>query len=219
MILAICFTNFGPYHLARLRALAARLRRERRSPDRLRDRPAASGLYPWQTAAAGRAVRLDHPVPRPRPRDARRGRLCRGRCVGRSTATGPMPWRSSATPGPSRWPRLAGPGGTARPAILMSESQAIDQPRVWWKEAIKRRRVRLLRRGPGRRPAPSRLPGRARHARATGSPWATTRSTTRFYRDQADALARPSRRTARDCPERPYFLAVSRFVPEKNLSA
>ena len=25
MTLAVCFTNFGPYHLARLRALAARL--------------------------------------------------------------------------------------------------------------------------------------------------------------------------------------------------
>ena len=26
MIFSVCFTNFGPYHLARLRALAARLR-------------------------------------------------------------------------------------------------------------------------------------------------------------------------------------------------
>src|SRR5206468_143388 len=35
------------------------------------------------------------------------------------------------------WARRSG-----RPAILMSESQAIDHPRVWWKEAIKGRRVR-----------------------------------------------------------------------------
>ena len=27
MIFAVCFTNFGPYHLARLRSLAARLAR------------------------------------------------------------------------------------------------------------------------------------------------------------------------------------------------
>ncbi len=37
----------------------------------------------------------------------------------------------------ARWARRQG-----RPSILMSESQAIDRPRVWWKELIKKRRVR-----------------------------------------------------------------------------
>ena len=40
-----------------------------------------------------------------------------------------------------------GPMGRApapRPTILMSESQEIDRPRVWWKELIKRRRIRLF---------------------------------------------------------------------------
>ena len=46
--------------------------------------------------------------------------------------------------GPSRWPRPAGPRRHRRPAILMSESQEIDRPRVWWKELIKKRRVRLF---------------------------------------------------------------------------
>ncbi len=35
MKFALCFTNFGPYHLARLRALASQLRK-RHSVDRLR---------------------------------------------------------------------------------------------------------------------------------------------------------------------------------------
>ena len=36
-----------------------------------------------------------------------------------------------------RWARRHG-----RPTILMSESQAADRRRVWWKEAVKARRVR-----------------------------------------------------------------------------
>ena len=49
MILAICFTNFGPYHLARLRALALRMAE---AGDRLLAYEVAGSqrLYPWQTA-------------------------------------------------------------------------------------------------------------------------------------------------------------------------
>ena len=39
----------------------------------------------------------------------------------------------------ARWARTRG-----LPAILMSESQAIDRPHVWWKELIKRQRLRLF---------------------------------------------------------------------------
>ncbi len=48
MILAICFTNFGPYHLARLRALALRMAE---GGDRLLAYEVAgcARLYPWQT--------------------------------------------------------------------------------------------------------------------------------------------------------------------------
>ncbi len=34
---AVSFTNFGPYHLARLHALATALERAGRAPDRLRN--------------------------------------------------------------------------------------------------------------------------------------------------------------------------------------
>ena len=52
MILAVCFTNFGPYHLARLRALALRLARDRRPPDRLR-----GGGHRTDLSLAGRPAR------------------------------------------------------------------------------------------------------------------------------------------------------------------
>ena len=105
-----------------------------------------------------------------------------------------------------------------RPAVLMSESQAIDHPRVWWKEAIKRRRVRRFSRGAGRRARGTATTWSSSGCRRTGSPWATTRSTTTPSPRRAEAARRdPDGR--RGLPDRPYFLAVSRFVPEKNLVA
>src|SRR5271166_6717815 len=47
MITAVCFTNFGPYHLARLRALAARL--QARGDCLIAYEVAGSErTYPWQ---------------------------------------------------------------------------------------------------------------------------------------------------------------------------
>ena len=51
MKFALCFTNFGPYHLARLRALATRLSNSRRSLDRLRSRRRPSKSIPGARAA------------------------------------------------------------------------------------------------------------------------------------------------------------------------
>ena len=55
-------------------------------------------------------------------------------------------------------------------SILMSESQAIDRPRTWWKELIKSRRVRLFDAALVGGPSPSRLSGRAGHARGPNRP-------------------------------------------------
>ncbi len=55
MTIAVCFTNFGPYHLARLRALAAALAER---GDRLVAYEVAGQeqRYPWSRAAVDRAV-------------------------------------------------------------------------------------------------------------------------------------------------------------------
>ena len=68
MTFAVCFTNFGPYHLARLRALADRLGA---AGDRLIAYEVAGSeqRYPWRRDRSRRAVRVDHPVSRPRARD------------------------------------------------------------------------------------------------------------------------------------------------------
>ena len=109
MNLAICFTNFGPYHLARLRALARELAR---AGGRLIAYEVAGTerRYPWQPArvdASRSSGSLSSPTApwrrsRDRPAAARSGTPW--------NVTGPTRWRSSAIPGPSRWPRFAGRG-------------------------------------------------------------------------------------------------------------
>jgi glycosyltransferase involved in cell wall biosynthesis len=109
-----------------------------------------------------------------------------------------------------RWARRVG-----RPAILMSESQAIDHRRIWWKETFKAWRVRRF---------SGALVGGPRHRDylcSLGMP--RDRIVLGYNAVDNDALARAAATARRDAmgrwglPAAPYFLAVSRFVPEKNL--
>jgi glycosyltransferase involved in cell wall biosynthesis len=97
----------------------------------------------------------------------------------------------------------------------MSESQEIDHPRTWWKEAIKRRRVSRFSGG---------LVGGPRHRDylvKLGMP----RSRIALGYNAVDNAAFARRAEAARCgpesirglPVAPYFLAVNRIVPEKNL--
>ena len=168
--LAVCFTNFGPYHLARLRALGRRLNE---SGGRLIGYEVASTerLYPWRTSRSEEPFewitlfpdRVLEPIPRAE---------CRG-------------------------------------AIR----EALD--RVWLKEAVKRRRVRRFSAG---------LVGGPRHCDYLvdlGMP----RDRIAFGYNAVDNVLYATRAEAARCspearhglPEVPYFLAVSRFAPEKNL--
>jgi glycosyltransferase involved in cell wall biosynthesis len=102
-----------------------------------------------------------------------------------------------------------------RPTVLMSESQKIDRPRVWWKEAVKRRRVRqcdsALVGGPSHRDYLVDL-GLPADRIALGY-----NAVDNFrYARQAER-ARTSPGDQESLPGRPYFLCVARFVPEKNL--
>jgi glycosyltransferase involved in cell wall biosynthesis len=110
----------------------------------------------------------------------------------------------------ARWAARRG-----RPSILMSESQEIDKARVWWKELIKRRRIRFFDAavvgGPSHREYLVRLgmaPGRiALGYNAVDNAYYAEAA--RRWRDAPDGR--------KGLPDRPYFLTVCRFVPEKNL--
>jgi 1,2-diacylglycerol 3-alpha-glucosyltransferase len=102
-----------------------------------------------------------------------------------------------------------------RPAILLSESQAIDRPRIWWKELFKMQRTRqfdaALVGGPAHRNYLVRL-GMPSDRIALGYNAVDNgyfAIETQRWRNSATGRA--------GVPAVPYFLTVCRFAPEKNL--
>ena len=212
LVISICFTNFGPYHLARLRALAAALNAR---GGRLIGYELASRerLYPWTTSRSSEPFKWVTLF----PNDAVES-IPRAACVAaiedalerdQPDVVGIVGYARPESTAALRWARRRG-----KLAILLSESQAIDRRRVWWKEALKARRVRgfdgALVGGPTHRDylvglgmAAERVAlgynavdhdyffGRVRQARAEGN--------------------------SAEIPILPYFLSVSRFASEKNL--
>ena len=215
MIVSVCFTNFGPYHLARLRALGAALSG---AGDRLiaYELADAEERYPWmrQTGAepftwttlfTGRAMESISAV------EARRG-LTETLDRDRPDVVGVVGYARPESMAAIRWARRQ-----ARPTFLMAESQELDHPRTWWKEAIKRRRVRACAAGfvggPRHRDYLVKL-GMPADRIALGYNAVDNNA---FARWAEAARLRPDSRA--DLPDRPYFIAVNRFVPEKNLVA
>ncbi|MHC5541960.1 glycosyltransferase family 4 protein, partial [Singulisphaera rosea] len=211
--LAICFTNFGPYHLARLRALSAALER---SGGRLfaYEMAGTERKYAWETARVDESFawttffpdRTMESIPAAACRKAIREALDRDQ----PDALAVVGYVRPESLAMLAWARNAG-----RPAIMMSESQSIDHARVWWKETIKRRRIRLcsgaLVGGPRHRDYLVDL-GMPRDRIVMGY----NAVDNEFYAREAER-ARSAADGREGLPDAPYFLAVNRFVPEKNL--
>jgi 1,2-diacylglycerol 3-alpha-glucosyltransferase len=213
MTVSVCFTNFGPYHLARLRALALRLA------------SSGAGLIAYEVAGSEqtypwRLNRSDEPFEwitlfPARTLETIAAADCRKAILealdrDRPGALGIVGYARPESMAAARWARRRG-----RPAILMSESQAIDRPRVWWKELIKKQRLgwfdAALVGGPPHRDylvqlgmPPSRI---ALGYNAVDNDFFASRAS--FWRESAQGRAGLS--------QAPYFLTVCRFVPEKNL--
>jgi 1,2-diacylglycerol 3-alpha-glucosyltransferase len=213
MKFALCFTNFGPYHLARLRALATRLNAqgarligyevagsEQRYPWQ---QSRSDELFEWITLFPDRALET---IPAGECRAAITSALDRDR----PDAIGSVGYARPESMAAARWARSQG-----LPAVLMSESQAIDRPHRWWKELIKQQRLHwfdaALVGGPTHRDYLVQLGLPA--ARIVLGYNAVDNDffaeNTRIWR------ANPTGRSG--LPPAPYFLTVCRFVPEKNL--
>lgn len=212
-VLAVSFTNFGPYHLARLRALAARIGA---SGGRLiaYETACAERTYPWQTERGTEpfawhtlfANRVLEDVPRPQCARAMRQALERDQPDAVVVAGYTRPESMSAL----SWARRA-----HRPAILMSETQRIDYRRVWWKETIKRRRVSRF---------SAAVVGGPRHRAYLAELGLDADRIALGYNAVDNDLYASRAQIARNDPDgrsglpvAPYLLAVSRFVSEKNL--
>ena len=213
MKLAIAFTNFGPYHLARLRALGTALA-ARGDVLTAYELAGSEDRYPWKAERG--AVPFDWITLFPNrsmesvPKAACREAMTRALDRDRPDALAIVGYSRPESMTMLRWA-----GRHGRPALLMSESQAIDHPRVWWKETVKRGRVRRF---------DAALVGGPRHRDYLvdlGMP----RERIVFGYNAVDNAAFAARAAAarrdpngRDgITARPYFLSVSRFVPEKNL--
>lgn len=215
MRLAVSFTNLGPYHLARLRALAAALGRERGSvvAYETADREAK---YPWERSGANEPFEWITLAP-----GAVLERLtastCRQAMLEALERDQPDAVAVAGYVRPECLAALAWARSHGRIAILMSESGSRDRPRLWWKEAIKSRRVRRF---------DVALVGGSRHRdylADLGFP--IGRIALGYNAVDHDAfaaradMARRGLSADREVARRSFFLTIARFVAEKNLPA
>jgi 1,2-diacylglycerol 3-alpha-glucosyltransferase len=213
MTFAVCFTNFGPYHLARLRALAGRLSE---AGDRLIAYEVAGRerSYPWSRSRHEEPFTWITLFP-DRVVETIEHAACRKAMVqalehDQPEALGLVGYARPESMAAARWARRRG-----RPAILLSESQAIDRPHTWWKELIKMQRVRqfdsALVGGPGHHDYLVEL-GMPADFIALGY----NAVDNDYFANRARSwLENPTGRSG--LPEAPFFLTVCRFAPEKNL--
>jgi glycosyltransferase involved in cell wall biosynthesis len=213
MKFALCFTNFGPYHLARLRALASQLRV--RDTQLIGYEVAGSEqTYPWRRSHSDEPFkwitffpdRALETIPAADCRTAITTALDRDH----PDVIGSVGYVRPESMAAARWARSHG-----LPAILMSESQAIDRPHRWWKEVIKKRRLHwfnaALVGGPTHRDYLMQL-GMSAGRIVLGY---NAVDNDFFAENACTWRQQPQGRTG--LPSVPYFLTVCRFVPEKNL--
>lgn len=213
MRVAVAVTNLGPYHCARLRALAPALASQGGEVV-VYQVAGREERYSWKAAGAPDRFEVKTFFP-----GESLERIPRGACA-RAMSRSLEQDRPDlvAVTGYSRPESLAAivdSNRDRRPVILLSETQRIDHPRVWWKEAVKRKRVELC---------ASALVGGPPHKaylEELGMP--SDRISLGYNAVDHDAFAaaadraRAERSAPAAAPNRPYFLAVSRLVPEKNL--
>ena len=213
MILAVCFTNFGPYHLARLRALAGQLR-ERGDCLIAYEVAGSEQTYPWDRHKRAESFEWITLYP-DRSLETLTASECSRRLIralerDQPDAVGSVGYARPESMAAAQWACQNG-----RHSVLMSESQNIDRTRMWWKESIKRHRLRLfdaaLVGGPSHRDYLVEL----------GMPLDRIQLgynavDNAFFQNRVADL-RGRKESSCGLPKNPFFMCVCRFVPEKNL--
>ena len=210
MQLAVLYDRIGPYHHARLNSLG------QKTDLTAVEFSATDQTYSWEAVTeAGSYKRvtlfIDKPVERHSPSDVVR------RISGVLEDIQP---RVVAIPGwdaPAALMALRWCLRTGTPTILMSESQIHDHVRIWWKERVKSRIVRLHSTGfVGGRP-------HVAYLKALGMPAGQIFTgydavDNEFFAGRAEAIQRNAsyERERLSLPEH-FFLASGRFVEKKNL--
>ncbi len=209
--LAICFTNFGPYHIARLSALGEALAKQ--GGQLLAYEMAGSEeKYPWQEEKLNDSGGLTHVRLFPgRSLESISPRECRRAMLSRLDMDQPTAIAAVGYARPESMAMLSWAKASGALRILLSESQKKDMPRAWWKEAIKSRRVRQFQ---------SALVGGETHRDYLVDLGMDRNRIELGYNavgnERIEKILRECQFTGRE-GHRPYFLSVCRFAPEKNL--
>ena len=213
MLLAVCFTNFGPYHLARLRSLADRLQEQGSS---LVAYEVASHelTYPWERSRKAEPFEWITLFPN-RTLETLSHHDCTRAFTqvldrDRPDALGVVGYVHPESVAGALWARR-----NRRPVVLMSESQRIDRIRSWWKERVKRQRLGLF---------DAALVGGPTHRDYLidlGMPedrisFGYNAVDNLYYQTKAKSWRELPHGT-HGLPRAPFFLSVCRFVREKNL--
>lgn len=215
MTIAILWSRFGPYHLARLRGAAlagagcglAVLGLEVASTDR---------QYGWEPAPGGDGFERRTLFAEAAYEDLPRGAIARAVTASLDrldpSVVAVNGWSAPEARAAAAWCHRHG-----RTAVVMSETKADDRQRTWWKEAVKRLIVRSF---------DGALVGGRCHAdylAALGLPRQRIRcgydvvDNGRFAAGaRAARLAAGRLRGALRLPSR-YFFACTRFLPRKNV--
>ena len=207
MKLIVLFPNFGPYHLARLRAAAAR---PEFSPCIGLEIAAQEALYPWQTAREDLDIRLDTLL-EGTLEELPAKEVCR-KLETYLDENAPDVVAVCGYERPEMRAALKWCNRNRKVAVLMSESKRDDAPRAVWKEAIKKRIVSKFDAG---------LVGGAAHQAYLESLGIAANRIFLGYDvvDNAGFAARAQKwRAEKSRFERPYFLTVNRFIARKNLA-
>ena len=210
MKVAVIFHRFGPYHLARLEAAAGRC--EVAAIELASD----TKEYGWGKIAHAGGYRRATLFQQADSRDAATAeveyRVRHALAENRPDVVAIPGWSDPAAFAALRWCAQ-----TRTPAVLMSESTAQDEPRVWWKEWMKRRIVGLY---------STALVGGKLHADYLSQLGIPRERVFTGY-DVVDnehfaqgAKLRNRKSEVRNCAGLPenYFLAAARFIAKKNLS-
>ena len=203
--IAVIFDNFGPYHIARLEALAAVVELV------AVEIRARSGEYAWKPADPARQARITL-LAEGESEDFLRGRLQSALDAARPQAVLVPGWSSRGALAALEW---CGTGGV--PAIVMSDSQVSDFSRKPAREWVKRQ---ILRHVSGALVAGA---PHVEYAMALGIPRDRILTgfdvvdNAYFQRGKAAAKADEHKLRTQLGIHRPFLLASARFVAKKNL--
>ena len=208
--LAICFTNYGPYHIARLEALGHAMAKAG-GHVMAYEMAGVEEKYPWQTGEVVGAGLTHIRLFPGRSLETISARECRRAMLSRLDMDQPTTIAAVGYARPESMAMLSWARANGALRILLSESQKKDLPRVWWKEAIKTRRVRRFQ---------SALVGGETHRDYLVELGLDHGCIELGYNavgnGQIGQILQKCEK-AEIAGKTPYFLSVCRFAPEKNL--